>query len=143
MRLAQKAAGAGGFRTFASVVCHSSSLLARLDLEASGFAPLLCALFNALPRDGFHLSVGSFGNDVQHAADRHQIQLRRAELNASALIRCTFESLYQVRQRCSQIVRDRSEEHTSELQSLLRISYAVFCLKNKNKPNHTHSHTII
>src|SRR3546814_9932816 len=26
----------------------------------------------------------------------------------------------------------RSEEHTSELQSLMRISYAVFCLKNKN-----------
>src|SRR3546814_10605215 len=32
-------------------------------------------------------------------------------------------------------VRDgaRSEEHTSELQSLMRISYAVFCLKKKNK----------
>src|SRR3546814_5413906 len=30
----------------------------------------------------------------------------------------------------------RSEEHTSELQSLMRISYAVFCLKKKN-PNHT------
>src|SRR3546814_1155507 len=30
----------------------------------------------------------------------------------------------------------RSEEHTSELQSLMRISYAVFCLKQKNK---THS----
>src|SRR3546814_6085607 len=29
--------------------------------------------------------------------------------------------------------RDRSEEHTSELQSLMRISYAVFCLKKKNK----------
>src|SRR3546814_4335691 len=28
-------------------------------------------------------------------------------------------------------VVDRSEEHTSELQSLMRISYAVFCLKNK------------
>src|SRR3546814_7176360 len=28
----------------------------------------------------------------------------------------------------------RSEEHTSELQSLMRISYAVFCLKNKKKP---------
>src|SRR3546814_1934703 len=28
-------------------------------------------------------------------------------------------------------VHDRSEEHTSELQSLMRISYAVFCLKNK------------
>src|SRR3546814_16869313 len=28
--------------------------------------------------------------------------------------------------------RERSEEHTSELQSLMRISYAVFCLKKKN-----------
>src|SRR3546814_5231630 len=33
----------------------------------------------------------------------------------------------------------RSEEHTSELQSLMRISYAVFCLKTKN--NHQHRHT--
>src|SRR3546814_7798341 len=30
-------------------------------------------------------------------------------------------------------VEYRSEEHTSELQSLMRISYAVFCLKKKNK----------
>src|SRR3546814_8054279 len=30
----------------------------------------------------------------------------------------------------------RSEEHTSELQSLMRISYAVFCLKKQNKENH-------
>src|SRR3546814_2139650 len=29
----------------------------------------------------------------------------------------------------------RSEEHTSELQSLMRISYAVFCLKKKNEKN--------
>src|SRR3546814_3398986 len=47
----------------------------------------------------------------------------------------------------------RSEEHTSELQSLMRISYAVFCLKqkthklhdNKNTPTNdtsTHHHTI-
>src|SRR3546814_8966552 len=34
--------------------------------------------------------------------------------------------------------RDRSEEHTSELQSLMRISYAVFCLKKK-KPNDSES----
>src|SRR3546814_8861633 len=32
----------------------------------------------------------------------------------------------------------RSEEHTSELQSLMRISYAVFCLKKKNKPQPHH-----
>src|SRR3546814_8133287 len=30
-------------------------------------------------------------------------------------------------------IPQRSEEHTSELQSLMRISYAVFCLKNKKK----------
>src|SRR3546814_2649556 len=35
-----------------------------------------------------------------------------------------------VRRECPQL---RSEEHTSELQSLMRISYAVFCLKKKNK----------
>src|SRR3546814_4436243 len=34
---------------------------------------------------------------------------------------------------------DRSEEHTSELQSLMRISYAVFCLKKKITKNETHT----
>src|SRR3546814_5473032 len=33
--------------------------------------------------------------------------------------------------------RSRSEEHTSELQSLMRISYAVFCLKKKNQKTYT------
>src|SRR3546814_4694061 len=37
--------------------------------------------------------------------------------------------------------KGRSEEHTSELQSLMRISYAVFCLKKKKRPNIT-THTI-
>src|SRR3546814_9002919 len=51
-------------------------------------------------------------------------------------------------------IRVRSEEHTSELQSLMRISYAVFCLKQKNQyhiasqreisPNlHNHKTTVI
>src|SRR3546814_7427492 len=34
-------------------------------------------------------------------------------------------------------VKTRSEEHTSELQSLMRISYAVFCLKKKNNTTHS------
>src|SRR3546814_4741429 len=34
--------------------------------------------------------------------------------------------------------RGRSEEHTSELQSLMRISYAVFCLKKKKKNTRTY-----
>src|SRR3546814_6457923 len=37
----------------------------------------------------------------------------------------------------------RSEEHTSELQSLMRTSYAVFCLKKKKKSNKTHNNPII
>src|SRR3546814_3843874 len=37
------------------------------------------------------------------------------------------------------VLSDRSEEHTSELQSLMRISYAVFCLKKK-KTNKTNLH---
>src|SRR3546814_9974123 len=46
---------------------------------------------------------------------------------------------HQSRPAASQILKaaplNRSEEHTSELQSLMRISYAVFCLKKKNKTN--------
>src|SRR3546814_7365943 len=54
---------------------------------------------------------------------------RRAIVVVAGIL-CTFV-LYQLLQRA------RSEEHTSELQSLMRISYAVFCLKKKNKtPNH-------
>src|SRR3546814_5748436 len=42
---------------------------------------------------------------------------------------CSFDPAF-----CSKAVRlARSEEHTSELQSLMRISYAVFCLKKKKK----------
>src|SRR3546814_4250278 len=46
------------------------------------------------------------------------------------------------RGECVQLVHvaqgggERSEEHTSELQSLMRISYAVFCLKKKKPINH-------
>src|SRR3546814_2874118 len=41
------------------------------------------------------------------------------------------------RSEANQIIQDglRSEEHTSELQSLMRISYAVFCLKKKKQKN--------
>src|SRR3546814_2865254 len=41
------------------------------------------------------------------------------------------------RSRCA----NRSEEHTSELQSLMRISYAVFCLKKKKRKLHSYKTT--
>src|SRR3546814_1023291 len=61
---------------------------------------------------------------------------------------CPYESLWQNNRRryaerfdTWDILRkyndDRSEEHTSELQSLMRISYAVFCLKKKKINNNT------
>src|SRR3546814_8245135 len=43
--------------------------------------------------------------------------------------------------RGDDIVLARSEEHTSELQSLMRISYAVFCLKKKKKQTPITLHT--
>src|SRR3546814_7266357 len=56
----------------------------------------------------------------RRARDRHHARLQRF---AQHLQRATFP--------LRQFVR--SEEHTSELQSLMRISYAVFCLKTKTK----------
>src|SRR3546814_907325 len=53
----------------------------------------------------------------------------------TTLIVDTFGALFQTRNRIIEIrgtaPKDRSEEHTSELQSLMRTSYAVFCLKKK------------
>src|SRR3546814_945933 len=43
------------------------------------------------------------------------------------------EQVEQRRRPGAEVVLVRSEEHTSELQSLMRISYAVFCLKKKTK----------
>src|SRR3546814_19856255 len=48
--------------------------------------------------------------------------VQATEQHRGMMLAIAFESL----------VKLRSEEHTSELQSLMRISYAVFCLKNKN-----------
>src|SRR3546814_2770110 len=42
-------------------------------------------------------------------------------------------ALFKIAGRRVERFAERSEEHTSELQSLMRISYAVFCLKKKNK----------
>src|SRR3546814_4954227 len=53
------------------------------------------------------------------AADRHQIFEQHAEIVLG-----------------ERIAVARSEEHTSELQSLMRISYAVFCLKKKKNPTY-------
>src|SRR3546814_5283978 len=51
-----------------------------------------------------------------------------------------IETIVRQMLRKVEIAEPRSEEHTSELQSLMRISYAVFCLKKKtHKPMITHN----
>src|SRR3546814_9820558 len=56
-----------------------------------------------------------------HSYSRAQRRRRHAPASAEQLIRFLVQWHH---------VNGRSEEHTSELQSLMRISYAVFCLKN-------------
>src|SRR3546814_7264317 len=51
-----------------------------------------------------------------------------------------WSHFFDVRKRPSAEGIGRSEEHTSELQSLMRISYAVFCLKKKTQAAHTKQH---
>src|SRR3546814_7886428 len=48
-------------------------------------------------------------------------------------------SLHQLGDEWEAVEKPRSEEHTSELQSLMRTSYAVLCLKKKNKVINTHT----
>src|SRR3546814_8209453 len=51
--------------------------------------------------------------------------------------RTVYRAMLKARQLLGGCQQERSEEHTSELQSLMRISYAVFCLKKKNTHNIT------
>src|SRR3546814_2561380 len=65
-----------------------------------------------------------------------QHQKRAGWLPSIELSTFCFESCNRVRIDLTigrDLERNRSEEHTSELQSLMRISYAVFCLKKKKK----------
>src|SRR3546814_5718987 len=62
---------------------------------------------------------------------QHQVASRQIQLGWHLVRSLEMEGV--------ETVAERSEEHTSELQSLMRISYAVFCLKKK-KNNKTKSH---
>src|SRR3546814_1998669 len=73
----------------------------------------------------------AFGNRALycHAAAEAEVHARKIDLIKTG----------RVEQAVEQGIR--SEEHTSELQSLMRISYAVFCLKKKKKHNQMNNKT--
>src|SRR3546814_6411151 len=60
---------------------------------------------------------------------------RTRQWRADGTLRLLYVSVYYAHKNPAVVcaAADRSEEHTSELQSLMRISYAVFCLKKKTK----------
>src|SRR3546814_19788890 len=70
-----------------------------------------------------------FRSLVKHLADLgHHPNVERCRVGRDNLM-----NLVAMGQGLTLTSEARSEEHTSELQSLMRISYAVFCLKKKNK----------
>src|SRR3546814_3543035 len=62
---------------------------------------------------------------------RRQLALRDARRKLDIDLLAVIERAQRLPRRIAAADRVRSEEHTSELQSLMRISYAVFCLKKK------------
>src|SRR3546814_4403003 len=83
-----------------------------------------------------HMNPGHRGKDVvwcqtQNAA-LQQLVRKNVEQDLRIRFRVQMPAIFE-KQFLLQFFRiGRSEEHTSELQSLMRISYAVFCLKKKN-----------
>src|SRR3546814_9941699 len=73
--------------------------------------------------------------ELQKRIFENRVDLSRAHIRSSAAIKSQIEAAKDAVGALIPIIR--SEEHTSELQSLMRISYAVFCLKKKKKRQQT------
>src|SRR3546814_3368849 len=91
-----------------------------ISFTATVSRTMLFACWSVFAR--FHQSIALIGVDPVDIADDAGDHLVAATTNGDFKLGYTvFDDLH----------RSRSEEHTSELQSLMRISYAVFCLKQK------------
>src|SRR3546814_10241010 len=85
-----------------------------------------------------HCDIWPFNsNNIRSAARRNVGRIEPISPQKPTTMELAAIAYATVHEREKSIVREakRSEEHTSELQSLMRISYAVFCLKKK--PNQT------
>src|SRR3546814_6540596 len=77
-----------------------------------------------------------------HFNPEWHVKLDKIDSKEKAMALDAFATSHPVIQKIQTVAQtsqafDRSEEHTSELQSLMRLSYAVFCLKKKNNANTT------
>src|SRR3546814_7446828 len=88
----------------------------------------------------FHRKIANLDralDDNEQAQRRSQREQDGSETQSVELERLTAQGISIIERRNAfeafREIGARSEEHTSELQSLMRISYAVFCLKKKNQ----------
>src|SRR3546814_9865335 len=90
---------------------------------------------------------------MEHRIERHRKSHRETEEflhamreeqeardDAQQRIGLFAETIQKLHDRSPSCPKTRSEEHTSELQSLMRISYAVFCLQKKKNNQYAHIH---
>src|SRR3546814_1656271 len=78
-------------------------------------------------------SITSLFNDVKNKKNEYSKQIRYWHYPFNVIYNSPFDGLPLTPRSAIMEGDYRSEEHTSELQSLMRISYAVFCLKKKIK----------
>src|SRR3546814_4832325 len=102
----------------------------------AGTASRTLGLFGALLT--YAINAGIIDSNPAHGIRKPKDQVRQRRLTEAE-----YRQLGQMlaKLRCDHTYStsaDRSEEHTSELQSLMRISYAVFCLKKKTITPYTH-----
>src|SRR3546814_6363696 len=95
----------------------------------------------AHPRHGWAGNIRMPVHRGEGAPDRYQgpptsFRTRKRERRASRQMSVALKALANPHSRRRPGRNKRSEEHTSELQSLMRTSYAVFCLKKKHKKKH-------
>src|SRR3546814_4016720 len=115
---------------WSSDVCSSDLETDRCPLGLAGFLGI-----GAVVDDSPIASFGQHGQIIRRDLRRD----RDAVIKAANLHSCSFHSPNHPGEGRGPVTR--SEEHTSELQSLMRISYAVFCLKNRNIHHHTTTHS--
>src|SRR3546814_8338891 len=128
------------FESLSLPLRHIAHAVVGRTYEESGYEAFKEEWFDLLQSDGRHLMIDSsesflkqcYGQDVMA---RLLIQ-RNLDFEGILLIRdCGFQIEVDTLEEWVGVenLYMRSEDHTSELQSLMRISYAVFCLKNKTQ----------
>src|SRR3546814_5541933 len=109
------------------------------ELRISDWSSDVCSSdLSRTPRDlgchdpGRSPAVGRARTNRRLNGRRHHPQLRSPASSADRFLQAPTFSACTRSGSAGSRKRSRSEEHTSELQSLMRISYAVFCLKKKH-----------